>query len=105
MTYKKQDIKNLIKNQVSAIDTTADVILFGSRAREDENPNSDWDILILTDYPSDLIVERKFRESLYDLETELEQNFSIFVFSKKEWKLKINSTPFFTKVSSEGIYI
>jgi len=105
MDDMKQNIKGLIKSQVSAIDSNANVILFGSRAREDESLDSDWDILILTDYPSDLAVERKFREPLYELETELEQNFSVFVFSKEEWKTNINSTPFFSKVSSEGIYI
>jgi len=105
MTNKKQHIKNLIKNQVSTIDKSADVILFGSRARDEERLHSDWDILILTGYPSDLIVERKFRDALYDLETELEQNFSVFVFSKEEWKTNMNRTPFFTEVSSEGIYL
>ena len=38
-----------IKELVCAIETTAQIFLYGSRARNDARPDSDWDILILVD--------------------------------------------------------
>ena len=61
------------------------MILFGSRARGEEREDSDWDILILTDYPIDVKIERKFRNELYNLELESNECFSVFVYSKEEW--------------------
>lgn len=45
------DIVNLVKQEVIHIDPKAEVILFGSRAREDFRPDSDWDFLVLLDRP------------------------------------------------------
>ncbi len=85
------------------IDPKAEVILFGSRARGDERTDSDWDILILTDYPADLQTERKFRDKLYDLELETGESFSVFAYSKKDWMTKQRITPFYQNVTQEGI--
>ena len=38
-----------IKQTVLGIDPTAEVILFGSRARGDFHEESDWDVLVLTE--------------------------------------------------------
>jgi len=85
------------------IDPKAEIILYGSRARGDERADSDWDILILTDYPVDLQIERNFREKLYDLELETGESFSVFAYSKKDWKTKQRITPFYQNVTQEGI--
>ncbi len=50
---------------MNSVDKSAEVILYGSRARGDERTDSDWDILILTDYPADLTTEQRFRDRLY----------------------------------------
>ncbi len=103
MKKKTQHIARLIKNCVNDIDPSATVLLYGSRARGDEHQDSDWDILILTDYPANLEVERKFRNDLYDLELETEESFSIFVYSKHDWKTKQKITPYYQNVITEGI--
>ncbi|OFX18453.1 MAG: hypothetical protein A2033_07470 [Bacteroidetes bacterium GWA2_31_9] len=105
MKKKTQYISQLIRSYVNLIDPKSDVILYGSRARGDENKESDWDILILTDYPVDLQKERLFREKLYDLELETEEPFSIFIYPKIDWFSKQSITPFFNNVSREGIRI
>ena len=102
---KTKNITLLIRNYVNVIDPTAEVILYGSRARGDERQDSDWDILILTDYPSDLMTERKFRDKLYDLELETGETFSVFVYSKNDWQRKQRITPFYHNVSLEGVRI
>lgn len=105
MKIKTQHISQLIRHYINAIDPKADVILYGSRARGDERPDSDWDILILTDYSVDLITERKFRDKLYDLELETGEPLSIFVYSKNDWQTKQRITPFYENVTQEGVRI
>ena len=85
------------------IDPKAEIILYGSRARGDERKDSDWDILVLTDYPVDLNKERTFRDNLYDLELQTGEPFSIFVYSKNDWTTKQRITPFYSNVIQEGI--
>ena len=91
---KKSIVLNKIKSIIKQIDPQAEVILYGSRARGDERPDSDWDLLILVNTKADLDYERIFRHKLFDLELELEQSFSVTVHNKNEWKLKhwVNTT-------------
>ena len=105
MKTKTQYITQLIRDYINTIDPTTDVILYGSRARGDERQDSDWDILILTDYNANLMTERKFRDKLYDLELETGEAFSVFVYSKNDWQTKQKITPFYHNVSLEGVRI
>jgi predicted nucleotidyltransferase len=87
------------------IDPTSDVILYGSRARGEEYPDSDWDILILVDSIADLDYERIFRHKLYDLELELGEAFSVTVHNKNDWKSRYWMTPLYKNITREGIRI
>ncbi|MDA3954889.1 MAG: nucleotidyltransferase domain-containing protein [Bacteroidales bacterium] len=105
MKRKTKQISILIKQTIGRIDPNAQIILYGSRARGTERIDSDWDILILTDYPVDIVKERVFRNALYDLELETEEPFSVFVYSKTEWETKQRITPFYVNVTNEGVRI
>jgi len=105
MKIRTQNIIKLIRQYINAVDPKAEVILYGSRARGDERTDSDWDILVLTDYPVDLNTERIFRDKLYDLELETEEPFSLFIYSKKNWQSKQRITPFYQNVIQEGVWI
>lgn len=105
MKEKTDQIIQLIKRNIFEIDPKAKVILYGSRARGDEHPDSDWDILILTDYHIDLKKEREFRDHLYDLELETGEPFSIFAYSNTDWETKQKVTPFYVSVAREGILL
>jgi len=94
-----------IKAIVRQIDPQAEIILYGSRARGDERPDSDWDLLILVNSKTDLNYEMTFRHQLFDLELELEQSFSVKVHNKNEWKLKHWVTPLYQNIVREGIRI
>ena len=104
MKIRTQNIIKLIRQYINAVDPKAEVILYGSRARGDERTDSDWDILVLTDYPVDLNTERIFRDKLYDLELETEEPFSLFIYSKKNWQSKQRITPFYQNVIQEGVW-
>jgi predicted nucleotidyltransferase len=105
MISDKENIKKQIKEAIHNIDSSAEVILFGSRARGDEKPESDWDILILTDYDIDLSTENKFRNKLYELTLNTGESFSVFAFSKKQWHKKQRITPFYENVCEEGMML
>ena len=105
MKKKTKHISTLIKQAVGRIDSNAQIILYGSRARGTERVDSDWDILILTDYPVDIVKERVFRNALYDLELETGEPFSVFVYSKIDWDTKLIITPFYVNVTNEGVRI
>jgi predicted nucleotidyltransferase len=103
MKTQTQQIGKLIRQSITLIDPHAEVILYGSRARGDERPDSDWDILVLTDGSVDLITERKFRGKIYDLELETGEPFSMFVYSKNDWQTKQRISPFYQNVAREGV--
>ena len=105
MNSKTKNISRLIKQYVSDVEPTAEVILYGSRARGDERIDSDWDIIILTSLNADVETERKFRYRLYDLELETGESFSVFVYSKNNWQNIQKNTPFYQSVTTEGLRI
>ncbi len=105
MKKSNKHIADLIKKNILEIDKNAEIILYGSRARGDDNEKSDWDILVLTDYPVDYKIESRFIENIYKLELETEEVFSIFVYSKEEWNTKQKISPLYDNVSNEGILL
>jgi predicted nucleotidyltransferase len=105
MKSKDSNITSRIRTLIREIDASAEVILYGSRARGDNNPESDWDILILVDDKVDLDYERLFRHKLYDLELETGEVFSITLYNKTDWRSRYWMTPLFQNVSREGVRI
>ena len=99
----KSEILHLIKKSVKELEPNSEIILYGSRARGDEREDSDWDVLILVPYSSDLKEEQKFRHKLFDLELQFGQAISTLVKSKKEWESKFQMTPLYQNIRQEGI--
>jgi uncharacterized protein len=105
MTQQDNNIVKMIKSSIRSIDTKAQVIIFGSRARGDARKDSDWDILILTDYPVSTEIERSFRNKLFDIEIETGEVFSTFVYQKQIWNTKHKVTPLYRNIKREGVRI
>jgi uncharacterized protein len=106
MSQSYKNITNKIKKAVREIDSSAEVILYGSRARGDAKKDSDWDILILENKPVvTLKDEQKFRHRLYDIGLETEQSISVFAYSKKEWETRYSIMPLYKNIKQEGIYL
>jgi predicted nucleotidyltransferase len=106
MIRRKQHIIQLIRQKVNEIDNTAEVILYGSRARGDNKRDSDWDVMILLKQKNvDKKVEQIFRHNLLDLELEIGVPISVFVYSKSDWEGKYSMTPLFRSIKKEGIVI
>jgi uncharacterized protein len=105
MKQEDNNIARRIKLSIKAIDPKAQVIIFGSRARGDAKEESDWDILILTDYPVSTEIERSFRNKLFDLEIETGEVFSTFVYHKMIWNSLHKVTPLYRNIKKEGVRI
>ena len=73
-----------IKDTVLAFDSEAQVILYGSRARGDYKPDSDWDFLVLTNKKPEAHFKRALRGSLYDIELEFLQPVSAIILDKNK---------------------
>lgn len=93
-------IKETIRNK----DPEAEAFLFGSRARGEERPDSDWDILILVD--SEKVtneIEDTFRDELYDIELDSGQIISTFIYSKDQWHSSLRFSPLYSNAELDGI--
>ena len=102
---KQEDnyIAGKIRDSINVVDSKAHVIIFGSRARGDAERESDWDILILTDYTVSTDIEKKFRNKLFDLEIESGEVFSTFIYQKKDWNKRHKVTPLYRNIKKEGV--
>ncbi|MGD9194332.1 MAG: nucleotidyltransferase domain-containing protein [Desulfobacterales bacterium] len=103
---KSQD-KNLLKqvcNAIERVDSSAEVILYGSRARGDANPESDYDLLILTESKVTLIREDDFRRELFPIELETGAVITVILINKKDWKSALYSAMlFYQNIKREGV--
>jgi predicted nucleotidyltransferase len=84
----------------------AEIILYGSRARQDSDTQSDWDFLILLGGPvSDERID-KIRHRLYEIEWECDEVLCSIVRNRKEWDSPVfKSIPFHQNVELEGIVL
>ncbi len=104
MTDREQNIANMIAHRIKEKDSDAEVILYGSHARGDSHNDSDWDFLVLLNQDQvDKKLEQSYRHYIFDLELEIGEPISIFVYSKKIWESQYSITPFYNSILSEGI--
>lgn len=89
---------------VYQVDPNAQVILYGSFARGENNKKSDIDLLILLDKENITYQdEKQIKYPLYELEFDTGQIISPLVLSKSDWEQRHRITPFYNNVKMEGI--
>jgi predicted nucleotidyltransferase len=85
---------------------SAEVILYGSRARGDAGPESDYDLLVLVDGPVDWRLEDQIRQCLYDLELETGAVVTVNAYNRSDWRSPLyRAMPFTQNVEREGIVL
>jgi predicted nucleotidyltransferase len=100
------DVKSLIEKVNRAIKSQfgdfRGTYFFGSRARNDHNEDSDYDLLLTFAHK----LNWKKKNQIYDLiaEIELAENVIIDIKAYQENELKNRWTPFREKVLKEGIF-
>jgi predicted nucleotidyltransferase len=103
---RKQDTLNKISHAIHSKAPDAKVFLFGSRARGTNRKNSDWDILVLVDTNKITNeIEDTFRTELYNIELELGQSISIFIYPKNYWESELQFSPLYKSVLKEGLVL
>lgn len=81
----------------------AEVLLFGSRARDDARPDSDWDILILIDGERATGADfEKYAYPFVDYGWSVGEQINPLIYSFNEWKRR-SFTPFYKNVQAEGV--
>jgi len=88
-------------------DKLEQLILYGSYARNEQEPESDIDIMILVD--EDEAALRKYRDKIVDIMTNLSLKYDTFISLTKETVSRYNEyldiLPYFKNVYNEGIEI
>jgi len=93
-----------IREAIHDVEPTARVILYGSRARGDAQPDSDWDILVLLDGTIGSNSISTIRHRLFHLELEADIIVSAIVLSNEAWDSPLSrAMPFHTNVVREGV--
>ena len=106
MEIKSQITKD-IKLTVLGIDPTAEVILFGSRARGDFHEESDWDVLVLTDGDETTakLKKKEIRSHLYDLELANNKVIFAMVHCHDFWENGLGGTPLYLEIQKDGVKV
>ena len=93
-----------VKKAIAKIDKKALVILFGSRARGDSKPESDWDFLIITPKETTQSYQDAIREALYNIELENGQVITSVIENDKIWN-RYKESEIFKNIARDGIEI
>ncbi|MGM0365839.1 MAG: nucleotidyltransferase domain-containing protein [Actinomycetota bacterium] len=114
---RKEKIKNTLsnneldaiyelKNELLKSCPGAELILFGSKARNDSDEFSDIDILILVDKNVNHNLKDNIIEITYDIELKHDVVFGFVIENKKLWySPKYKVTPLYQNVQKEGILV
>jgi predicted nucleotidyltransferase len=95
-----------IREQVRHLVPDAEIILHGSRVRNEARQDSDWDFLIIADHPLDRQTIMELKDSLYEVELANDEVVSSIIRSRQEWSSpKYDALPFKEAVEKEGVVL
>lgn len=95
-----------VKHVVTRIVPGARVMLYGSAARGEQHPDSDFDLLILTEAPLGEEDNRALQDSLYELELAHGVVLSTVQYTTQEWDSPLNEAmPFHQRVAEDAVLL
>jgi len=106
MRLSKSDIRKNIRDVSGKImPPGAQVILFGSQARGNARPDSDWDILILLNKNKiDASDHDKYCYPLFELGWTIDEQIHPIIYTLSDWE-KHRNTLLFNNIRREGVKI
>ena len=103
-TEQEAELLRRVREAVKAIEPDAQIILYGSRARGDAEPDSDWDLLVILDGRVDGRRASSVRHAIYAVEREVGEVFATMVRSRDKWESDLyRAMPFHVSVEREGV--
>ena len=107
-TSSESDLLRRVKEVILRAGPSARVYLYGSRARGDAAPDSDWDFLVLVNGSVDRRRVERLRDIIFDLELTLDgcPVLSTIIYGEVQWGTPLyRAMPFHESVEREGIEI
>lgn len=99
-TQLLRDFKQLIDRFVPG----AEIMLYGSRARGNPDPSSDYDFIVLTALPIPAETDARLQDAIYDFELDRQVVFSLLVFTRDQWSSPGTvAAPFRRRVEREAV--
>ena len=103
------EIKSVLlqcRNVIKSDYPNAQIILYGSQARGQAQPESDIDLLVLLDEEIPAATKRHIHDLLYDIALTEDVVISSIIKSSRKWNLPINqATPLYEIIQKEGIKV
>ena len=95
----------MIRDTIREAEPTAQIILYGSRARGDARENSDWDVLVIVDKDTTNLADfRRLCYPVYYKGLDYGEEINPMLYTRKEWESAPPSM-FKYNVKEEGIAI
>jgi hypothetical protein len=102
MNEQTDEISRQVKEHLQHIDVNAEVILLFPAK---EKLNEEIQLYVVTPEKVSFEKEQHYFKACYQLELNLKQNLSVYIYTKESWHKQLVNTPIYTKVSKEGIYL
>ncbi len=95
-----------LKDIVTKRDPQAELVLYGSAARGQRQPDSDYDVVVITDQKLSSQEERELHRDVCGLQLERGVVLSVMVYAREQWHNPVFQTsPYPKTVMKEGIVL
>jgi predicted nucleotidyltransferase len=106
LSQRDKDLLTELKAVIRQFEPTATVLLYGSVARGTNDPESDYDIMVLTEHQPSAEEKEEIRGAVFDFELPRHIVFSVLFHSRDDWEHGIVSgSPFRVNVEEDAIAI
>lgn len=106
LTEKDLSLAKRCEKAVKKIHPRATIVVYGSRCRGDYHPESDLDLLILTEYKLSTEEEEQIDSALYEIELETGIVICPILHDRSTWESsQYQITPFAKNIAREGIVL
>ena len=77
----------MIRDTIRDAEPSAQIILYGSRARGDAREDSDWDVLAIIDKPRLTLTDRsRLQYPVWDKGMDMGEEINVFSYTRKQWE-------------------
>jgi len=103
---RDKDLLREIRQAIERVVPAVTIYLYGSGARGTREPDSDLDVLLLTERPLSREDERAMADAVYELELAHGVVVSTILYHRAEWDAPLTrATPFRAQVEAEAVLL